>query len=63
MAESLATPFVHRLRGIGIRQVRLVTGIILFAYLISHFANHAFGNISLSAMDDALTYHVAFWQS
>lgn len=50
-------------RGIGIRQVRFTTGLILFSYLISHFTNHALGNISLSAMDDALAYHMLFWQS
>src|SRR6185437_7295129 len=33
-------------RGIGTRQVRLACGMILFAYLISHFLNHALGNIS-----------------
>jgi adenylate cyclase len=43
--------------------VRLVTGLILFAYLISHFANHALGNISLSAMDEAVYYHAMVWQS
>lgn len=63
MAETSASPLPRFLRGIGIRQVRLATGLILFAYLISHFTNHALGNISLSAMDDALVYHMLFWQS
>lgn len=63
MAETAASPLPRFLRGIGIRQVRLATGLILFAYLISHFTNHALGNISLSAMDDALVYHMLFWQS
>src|SRR5690349_8401235 len=31
-------------RGIGLRQVRLVCGMVLFSYLISHFLNHALGN-------------------
>jgi adenylate cyclase len=63
MAETAASPLTHSLRGIGLRQVRLVTGLVLFAYIISHFANHALGNISVSAMDDALYYHAAFWKS
>jgi adenylate cyclase len=50
-------------RGIGVRQVRLACGLILFAYLLSHFINHALGNISLDAMADGLWYHLAFWQS
>ena len=54
MAETAASPLAHALRGIGIRQVRLATGLVLFAYIVSHFANHALGNISLGTMDDAL---------
>jgi len=63
MAEKRASSLSRTLRGIGIRQVRFTTGVILFAYLISHFANHALGNISLGAMDSALAYHMMFWQS
>jgi adenylate cyclase len=63
MAEAAATSTSRFIRGIGIRQVRLTTGIVLFAYIVSHFANHALGNISLGAMDDALYYHAMLWQS
>jgi adenylate cyclase len=63
MAENAVTSLGRHVRGIGIRQVRLATGLVLFAYLISHFANHALGNVSLSAMDAALYYHAMFWQS
>jgi len=50
------------LRGIGVRQVRIGCGLILFSYLLSHFANHALGNISLAAMEDGLDYHMRFWR-
>src|SRR5215469_4341998 len=50
------------LRGIGVRQVRLVCGMVLFSYLISHFLNHALGNISVDAMTDGIYYHTRFWQ-
>ena len=50
------------LRGIGLRQVRIVSGVILFAYLLSHFLNHALGNVSLEALASGLTFHTAFWQ-
>src|SRR5215472_3118712 len=50
------------LRGIGVRQVRLVCGLVLFTYLISHFLNHALGNISLDALADGVYYHTLFWQ-
>jgi len=50
------------IRGISIRQVRLACGLVLFAYLVSHFLNHALGNISMGALATGVTYHVAFWQ-
>jgi adenylate cyclase len=49
-------------RGIGVRQVRLVCGLVLFSYLISHFLNHALGNVSLDALADGVHYHTLFWQ-
>ena len=63
MAEIAASPFRRLIRGIGIRQVRLATGLVLFAYIVSHFTNHALGNISVGAMDGALYYHAMLWQS
>src|SRR5437016_8895418 len=50
------------LRGISLRQVRLVSGMILFAYLISHFLNHALGNISMEALARGVYLHTSFWQ-
>ncbi|WP_172627080.1 adenylate/guanylate cyclase domain-containing protein [Bradyrhizobium ivorense] len=49
-------------RGVGLRQVRLVSGAIMFAYLVSHFLNHALGNISVDAMMIGVHYHTMFWQ-
>jgi hypothetical protein len=51
------------LRGIGIRQIRLIAGLILFSYLVSHFLNHSLGNISLEAMEYGLGFHMALWRS
>src|SRR5258708_38142897 len=50
------------IRGISLRQVRLVTGVILLAYLVSHFLNHALGNISMKALATGVYFHVRFWQ-
>ncbi|MGB8066556.1 MAG: adenylate/guanylate cyclase domain-containing protein [Pseudolabrys sp.] len=58
MHTSLAT----WLRGIGVRQVRLITGLVMFVYIFSHFFNHALGNISYDAMETWLRYHVWFWR-
>ena len=35
---------------------------MLFAYLVSHFLNHALGNISMDALATGLYYHTLFWQ-
>ncbi len=49
-------------RGVSLRQIRLVCGLVLFTYLVSHFLNHALGNISLDALAWGVHYHVLFWQ-
>jgi len=49
-------------RGIGLRQIRLVSGVVLFAYLVSHFLNHALGNISMEALAAGVFWHARFWQ-
>ncbi|MFB6450791.1 adenylate/guanylate cyclase domain-containing protein [Bradyrhizobium tunisiense] len=49
-------------RAISVRQVRLICGVILFAYVVSHFLNHALGNISVEAMEAGVYYHTLFWQ-
>jgi adenylate cyclase len=56
--EKSANPF----RGVGLRQVRLACGLVLFAYLVSHFLNHALGNISVDALAWGVAYHTLFWQ-
>ncbi|RED24236.1 adenylate cyclase [Rhodopseudomonas thermotolerans] len=50
------------LRRIGVRQVRMFCGLVLFAYLLSHFLNHALGNISAEALHDGVMWHLAVWQ-
>jgi adenylate cyclase len=50
------------IRGISLRQIRLVCGVVLFAYLVSHFLNHALGNISMEALATGVYYHTALWQ-
>jgi adenylate cyclase len=51
------------LRGISLRQIRLASGTVLFAYLVSHFLNHALGNISMEALASGVYLHTLFWQS
>ncbi len=57
------TPGIARwLRGIGVRQVRLACGLIMFSYIFSHFFNHALGNFSYDTMEAWLGFHVWWWR-
>jgi adenylate cyclase len=59
LSREQLTTFI---RGTGLRQVRLVSGVILFAYLVSHFLNHALGNVSMEALAGGVHLHTSFWQ-
>jgi adenylate cyclase len=62
MTEPIRARLTKSIRGIGVRQVRIGCGLVLFAYLVSHFLNHALGNISMEALATGLHYHILFWQ-
>jgi adenylate cyclase len=51
------------LRQPSLRQVRLAAGLVLFAYVTTHFVNHALGNISIAAMEDGLVIQKWIWQT
>lgn len=50
------------LAGIGVRQVRLATGLVMFSYIFSHFFNHALGNISYATMEAWLALQIWWWR-
>src|SRR5262250_389043 len=50
------------LRGIGVRQVRIACGLVMFSYIFSHFFNHALGNISYPTMEAWLYFHIWWWR-
>src|SRR5437764_11986025 len=62
MAESAPAQLGKFIRGISVRQIRLACGLVLFAYLVSHFVNHALGNVSMEALAGGLYLHTEFWQ-
>jgi adenylate cyclase len=62
MAAFSRERMANFIRGISVRQIRLACGVVLFAYLVSHFLNHALGNISMDALAAGVYYHTAFWQ-
>jgi adenylate cyclase len=44
-----------------IHQLRLYSGMVLLAYVAMHLLNHAFGLVSLDAMDEVLAYVLPIW--
>lgn len=62
MAATVLSRLPELVRSTSARQVRLVCGVILFSYVVSHFLNHALGNISVDAMQIGVYYHTSFWQ-
>src|SRR5229473_1936832 len=62
MASFSQEQIAKFIRGISVRQIRLGCGLVLFAYLVSHFLNHALGNISMDALAAGVYYHAGFWQ-
>ncbi|MBL8710027.1 MAG: adenylate/guanylate cyclase domain-containing protein [Rhodospirillaceae bacterium] len=43
-------------------RVRLVTGLVLFAYVLTHNLNHALGIVSLNALEVGRQVFLAFWR-
>jgi adenylate cyclase len=62
MSRYSQEQIARKIRGVSVRQVRLACGVVLFAYLVSHFLNHALGNISGDALATGLYYHILFWR-
>ena len=46
-----------------VRPVRLVCGLLLLVYLVTHFGNHALGLVSLSAMEEGRLGFLALWRN
>ncbi|WP_342107813.1 adenylate/guanylate cyclase domain-containing protein [Methylobacterium sp. SI9] len=56
--RSVAAP---RRAPLTLRRLRLGSGLVLFAYVLTHLINHALGNVSLGAMEDGLDVVTALW--
>ena len=65
MAVITASPPVQRrlLSPIAIRTTRTATGLVLFAYVLTHLLNHALGLISLEALASGRTIFLALWRN
>jgi adenylate cyclase len=44
-----------------VRRLRLATGLVLFAYLVTHYLNHALGLVSLAAMEEGRRWFALLW--
>ena len=62
MISGLWSGAVRGLRRVGLRRVRLASGLVLFAYVGTHLTNHALGNLSLAAMECGLAVQKFVWQ-
>lgn len=45
------------------QRARLISGLILFTFVLTHFVNHALGLVSLDAMEAMQSWRRAFWRS
>jgi adenylate cyclase len=62
MAQPSRERLTNLIRGVSVRQIRLACGVVMFAYLTSHFLNHALGNVSMEALASGVYLHATFWQ-
>ena len=47
----------------NVRRTRLITGLILLTYLMTHLVNHSLGLISLDAMEAGRVWFLALWRN
>src|SRR4051812_26732394 len=45
------------------REIRLVTGLVLGAFLLTHFSNHALGLVSVEAMEAGRAWFNRLWRN
>src|SRR5258708_25857836 len=46
-----------------VRRLRLASGLVMFAYVTTHFVNHSLGLVSVQMMDRALEHIYEYWAS
>ena len=47
----------------SVRRLRLLSGLVMFAYIAIHLVNHALGIVSLALAESGLRLALAFWRS
>ncbi|QFU15696.1 adenylate/guanylate cyclase domain-containing protein [Microvirga thermotolerans] len=56
-------PSVAEPRPIGLRELRLASGFVMLAFLVTHFGNHALGLVSIPAMEEGRRIFNLFWRN
>ncbi len=46
-----------------VRRLRLASGLVLFAYVLTHLLNHALGLVSIEALEAGRLWFLGFWRS
>ncbi|MBT5570085.1 MAG: 2Fe-2S iron-sulfur cluster binding domain-containing protein [Alphaproteobacteria bacterium] len=64
-SKTFVSPKNRKKWGIPVtkRRLRLGSGLILFAFVVTHLANHALGLISLEAMEAGREYFLMLWRN
>ena len=60
---DVALPHRSALPRVSLRQARLATGLVLFAFVLTHFLNHAVGLVSIDAMEGVRDLRTAITRS
>ncbi|MBV8848160.1 MAG: hypothetical protein JOZ16_01090 [Methylobacteriaceae bacterium] len=53
---------MNLLTALTARRLRLISGVVLFAYITSHLVNHALGIVSLALAESGLRVALMFWR-
>src|SRR5258707_13240714 len=48
-------------RGITVRRVRIASGLVMFAFLVTHFGNHAAGLVSSAVLEQGRLWFLWVW--
>ena len=60
---DVALPTAPARRRANLRQLRLATGLVLFAFALTHLLNHAVGLVSIDAMEAVRNWRIAITRS
>ncbi len=63
MSTLPAAPKAPRGQSRGVRRLRLISGLVMFAFVTTHLLNHALGLVSLAAMEAGRLVFLLLWRN